>query len=431
MSKAYLNLGHILATKWMINSRFADAYYPLVLNLLNQVPVEKREDFVNELNARKQSGSTYFVSEYGELAHPSKAPKDSIAVMSIQGVITKYDQWCGNAGMLTKASLFDAAMENPNIKGVIISFDTGGGDGMATELFSSKIKNASKPVVAYINGTAASAGYWLASAAEHIILDGQTSEVGSVGTYVTIRDFKERLKAMGITERRIYAPQSKLKNKAYEDALKGEDDAMLADLATFNSFFIDAVKANRDGKLSSNKEIFQGAMFYAKEALAEGLIDAIGDFQSALDYIDAKSSPSITKPSTTFNSNNMKKLSISARFASLLAFFNTKVDEGKESAEVEVTEEKFAELNGLAEKVGTLTTDLKTAQDAKKSVEDALKKANDDLAEANLKIKELGGQAGQLGQDPITNKTEGGGGKKDSLSILPPSSDSEKFNYDY
>lgn len=430
MSKAFLNLGHILATKWMINHRFADAYYPLVLNLLDQIPVEKSEDFTPQLFS-KQNGSAYFISEYGELAHPSKAPKDSIAVMSIQGVITKYDQFCGNAGMLTKAALFDAAMDNPNIKGIILSFDTGGGDGMATELFSTKIKKASKPVVAYINGTAASAGYWLASSASHIIIDGQTSEVGSVGTYVTIRDFKERLKAMGITERRIYAPQSKLKNKAYEDALKGEDEAMLADLASFNSFFIDAVKANRSGKLSSNKEIFQGAMFYAKDALAEGMVDAIGDFQSALDYIDQKSSPSITKPSSTINSNNMKKLSISARFAALLAFFNTKVDEGKESAEVEVTEEKFAELNGLAEKVSTLTTDLKTAQDARKTAEDALKKANDDLAAANLKIKELGEQAGELGKEGNPAGAEGGGGKKDSLSILPPSASDGKFSYEY
>lgn len=431
MSKAYLNLGHILASKWMINSRFADAYYPLVLNLLDQIPAEKKEDFVSKTFSAKESSSVYFVSEFGDYAPPSAAPEDSVAVIGVQGVITKYDQWCGNAGMLTKAALLDQCMSNPNIKGVILSFDTGGGDGMATELFASKIKNATKPVVAYINGTAASAGYWLASAASHIIVDGQTSEVGSIGSYVTIRDFKERLKAMGITERRIYAPQSKLKNKAYEDALKGEDEAMLQDLATFNSFFIEAVKANRGSKLSTNKAMFQGAMFYADEALQEGLIDAIGDFQSALDYIDQQA-PSAILPSSTNNlKNNMKKLTISARFASLLSLFNTKVDEGKESAEVDLTEEKLSELNSLAGKVTTLEGDLKAAQDAKKAAEDALAKANTDLEAANTKITELGQQAGQLGKDPNTKGAEGGAGKKESLSILPPTSGDDEYDYNY
>jgi signal peptide peptidase SppA len=430
VSKVFLNLGHILSTKWMIHARFAEAYYPLVLNMLDQVPAIEKEDSIPSQFGSNQNSSLFYISEFGIDANPDNAPEGSIAVMSISGVITKYDQFCGNAGMLTKAALFDKAMANPNINGVILSFDTGGGDGMATELFSTKIKNATKPVVAYINGTAASAGYWLASSAEHIVIDGQTSEVGSIGTYVTIRDFKDRLKAMGITERRIYAPASKLKNKAYEDALKGEDTAMLEDLTTFNSFFIEAVKANRTTKLSNNKEIFQGAMFYANDALANGLVDQIGTFDDAVSYINSKSDSNPQKIQTNFNSNNMKKLMIAARFTSLLAFFGAKVDSGKESAEVEVSEEKMEELNSLASKVSQLETDLKTANDAKATAEASLKTAQDDLVKANNQIKELGTQAGQLGEEGNGRGAEGASGKKESISIPAPEVDSE-FKYDY
>lgn len=415
----------------MIHARFADAYTPLVLNMIDQIPAVEKEDFISNVLSSKQSNNLYYISEFGEASNPDDAPEGSIGVMSISGVITKYDQFCGNAGMLTKAAIFDKAMANPNIKGMILNFDTGGGDGMATELFSRKIKNAPKPTVSYVNGTAASAGYWLASSAEHIIIDGLTSEVGSVGTYVTIRDFKERLKAMGITERRIYAPVSKLKNKTYEDALRNEDDAMLEDLATFNNFFIDAVRANRNTKLSKSKDIFQGAMFYATDALAEGLIDQIGTFDDAVDYIESKSpnNPQITQ--TNFNSKNMKKLLIAAKNTALLAWFNTKVDSGKEAAEVEVSEERMEELNSLVGRVSQLETDLKNEKDAREKAQTDLTKANDDLVKANEKIAELGPQAGALGADPKTTSKEGAnGGKKESLSIAAPETSSE-YKYDY
>ena len=142
------------------------------------------------------------------------------------------------------------------------------------------------------------------------------------------------------------------------------------------------------------------------------------------------------KPSPNFI--DMKKnITLKAAWITLLSWFNAKVDEGKESTEVELSDEKLTELNAKLAEHATLTADKKRLEgelSAEKSAKDvalaAQKKAEEDLAAANLKITELGGQPGQMGGTPTPPKNEGGGNNNKSLSIKAPEV-GEEFSFNY
>jgi signal peptide peptidase SppA len=385
MTRKFLHLGDILSAKWLINKAFAEGHYPLVLNMLNQsaLSIDEKQDFTPILSSFKSANPVYQISEFGEAAPPEDAPEGAIAIMEINGAITKYDQFCGNAGTITKGNLFDRAMANPNIKGLILSFDTGGGEGSATEAFAEKIRAATKPVVAIVNGMAASAGYWLASSAPHIIINGKTSAVGSIGVYISFADFSQYYEKMGIKVHTIYAPQSSEKNKAFENALNGDYEAMKADLEKFANFFIDTVLEYRPSISKKDPAIFQGAMYYAEEALAAGMADQIGNMQDAVDYINNQVDAANTSPSI-FNSNSNMKIKIKSAYVALLSYLGWKAAEGADHAEGEISEAQLADINTKLGELETIKQELVSANTAKTTAEELLATANTNLSNANI-----------------------------------------------
>lgn len=374
MARRFLHLSDILKTRWLMHEQFAIAYYPTVINLLNggeninrlsNTDDEDGEPLPVIQNAIIGGSNVFFISEYGEAAPPENAPQNSIAVLGIKGAITKYDQFCGGAGIETKAALFDRAMANPNINGLILDIDSGGGDANATEFFASKIKNASKPVVALVTGMAASAAYWIGSAARRIILNGKISEVGSIGTYIQIADFTNYYESKGIKIIREYAPQSVEKNKAYEDLLKGDNKAMKEDLRKFTEFFIEAVKENRSGKLGKDKGIFEGKMYFTEDAIAQGLADQMGTMDDAVNAINELK----TQTSTSTSQHNNMKLMISKSMGALASVLALQFAENQSEQEVDLTAEQLTSINqALADSLkkqgdlSTQVTDLQTKQ---------------------------------------------------------------------
>src|SRR4051812_4557190 len=120
-------ISSIVKGKWLIDAKFAEGYFPLVNSILSgqhlalpALSIEEREKkVVSTLKAFNASG-IYSISDYGQEAPPENAPDGSIAILNIQQVITKYDQYCGPSGMLTKMDVLKRAGNNPKIKAIII-----------------------------------------------------------------------------------------------------------------------------------------------------------------------------------------------------------------------------------------------------------------------------------------------------------------------
>jgi protease-4 len=279
----------ILRGKWLIQPEYVQAHLPLLAAMLEGQPVdfgmEKDQDVEPRgiVLSHASAGSAPMIFGVGFKTDLNKLPAGSIAVASITGPVTKFGDEC-SYGMMDHAALIASLGNNPNVAGVIVSIDSPGGEVSGTAALADIIKAVSsrKPVITMIDdGIAASAGMWIASAANEIYTSQKTDQVGSIGVYQTIADYAGYWESKGLKVREIYAPQSTDKNADYYEALKGNDQPIKEDLRVIADEFISTIKKNRGGKLTSD-EWTTGKMFYTKDAIRIGLIDGMKSFDQVI-----------------------------------------------------------------------------------------------------------------------------------------------------
>jgi len=279
---------------WMIPHEYAVQYLPFVVNVFsgknNLVPdniasvsPEERTAFLNYSPNRSVVGTLDI------LLYPERINSPSVFRLDIIGVITKYDQFCGTEGMLKKAQWLKQADQHHNVFAHFINIDSGGGEGYASSFMAETIKSLKKPVVAFINDVSASAGYMIAASADYIVANSYQAQVGSIGTYVSIYDYKEYFESMGIRIIDVYADDSTHKNKDYHDAIKVPADiaGIKKKVNFFNNAFLQFIKNQRGGKLKSDNWT-TGEVFFAQDAVDIGLIDAVDSLDNTINEIFLK-----------------------------------------------------------------------------------------------------------------------------------------------
>ena len=130
-------------------------------------------------------------------------------------------------------------------------------------------------VIAFVEDVAASGGYWLAAAADEIIVD-RGSIIGSIGVISAGFGAHELLARNGV-ERRVHTAG---KSKSFLDPFRPErpeDVARLEGwLEEMHDYFIDHVKTRRGAKLADDPDLFTGEIWIGARAVEKGLADGIG-----------------------------------------------------------------------------------------------------------------------------------------------------------
>ena len=292
-----LYLHNILGGVWFVEETFASNYLPLIASFLTtptaligrprNASQEEERTGDNSVQFADLKNGTYHVSDYGRWSAPEDAPKNSVAIIDINGAITKYDQDCGPSGMLTKANLLARCYAEDNIKAIILNIDSGGGEGMGCRVLQEAISVRNKPVVAFCNDFVASAAYGIAASCDKVVANSPVCRVGSVGTYMTIVDASERYKSMGINLIEVYATRSTDKNQDFYKALQGDTAPLKKVCDTYNEGFISSIANARVGVISEDQNLWAtGKMFFAPEALNLGMIDDVDSFENVLNYFN-------------------------------------------------------------------------------------------------------------------------------------------------
>ena len=292
-----LYLHNILGGVWFVENNFAMNYLPLITSYLKGEQVlsgrpraaTKEEEITldNGCLFASVKNDTYQISDYGYYSSPEDAPKNSVAILSIQGAITKYDQECGPSGMLTKSNILSRCYANDNIKAVILNVDSGGGEGMGCRVLQETLNQRNKPVIAFANDFVASAAYGIAACCDKIIANSAVCRVGSIGTYMTVVDYSDRFKMQGINLIEVYATKSTDKNQDYHEALKGNDAPLKAICDKYNENFINSIAEGRKGVIDEDSGKWgTGKMFFADEAVQLGLIDEIDTLENVINYFN-------------------------------------------------------------------------------------------------------------------------------------------------
>jgi len=218
---------------------------------------------------------------------------ERIAIFSITGMMMKYAHFNFSSedlewtvpGIDDIALLLEYVMQSEDIDGAILVFNTPGGTTQSLIRLEEVLKNRTKPVVAVVDGMCASAGMYAASLCDRVIALNKMCSVGSIGVMVQLVDYGPFYKKQGIKIIEIYPPESADKNKSYRDAIDGKTQTMIDEVLTPLAVnFQDIVRSHRPVD-ESIEGVLSGKMFYAEEAIKAGLVDEIGNFESAVAVI--------------------------------------------------------------------------------------------------------------------------------------------------
>jgi protease IV len=177
------------------------------------------------------------------------------------------------------------AEASPYIKTILLEIDSGGGSPVAAQEISDTLEfGVSKPVVAQIREIGASAAYWVATAADHIIAS-PLSDVGSIGVTMSYVDYGKYNKSEGYTFNQISS--GKFKDSGTADKVLTKEEAALfqRDVDIMFEHFKDVVEKNRGLSEEKVAAIADGSTVLGQMALDKGLIDQVGGYYDTLDYI--------------------------------------------------------------------------------------------------------------------------------------------------
>jgi protease-4 len=139
-----------------------------------------------------------------------------------------------------------------------------------------------KPLVAFVRGTAASGGYLLVCAATRIIAI-PSAIVGSIGVIAVRPVLHDLLERLGIQV--VVRKTGPFKDMwaFYRQPTDEEQGKIQKLLDEFHELFVETVAEARGLDLAKVKGYATGEVYTANEALEMGLLDELGDLETAID----------------------------------------------------------------------------------------------------------------------------------------------------
>ena len=179
------------------------------------------------------------------------------------------------------------AIEDDEIEAILFRIDSPGGSYIASDIVWREIRRAGeagKPVVASMGGTAASGGYFVAMPADRIVAQPGTV-TGSIGVYggkvVTTRLWEK----LGITWDGLYAGDRAAMWSFVQDFPPGAEERFAALLDFIYDDFTTKAMEDRALDVDQIDAVARGRVWSGEDALARGLIDAVGGYRVALDAV--------------------------------------------------------------------------------------------------------------------------------------------------
>ena len=230
---------------------------------------------------------------------PRATRAGSVAVLRLSGVIMhraeQVDDISGPGGTSTErfGQRFDEAVNDPNVASILIDIDSPGGSVYGTAELAAKIRSArgSKPIVAVANAMAASAAYWIATAADEIVVT-PSGDVGSIGVWTAHEDMSRHLDAMGVKTTLVYAGKYKVEGNPFEPLTDEARAELQRSVDEAYQMFVRDVAKGRGRSVDEVRDGFgQGRMVGAREAVSLGMADRVDTLEATLSRLSRPARP--------------------------------------------------------------------------------------------------------------------------------------------
>lgn len=218
---------------------------------------------------------------------PFRRGGPTVAVLRLSGVIAA-GAALGRKGLSLDglALPIQRAFSGRGVRAVALAINSPGGSPVQSALIAGRIRQWAEekdlPVYAFCEDAAASGGYWLACAADHVYAM-PSSIVGSIGVVSAGFGFDQAIGKLGV-ERRVHTAGEK---KAMLDPFRPEDPAEVERLKAIqdelHGHFIDWVRERRGQRLrATEEELFTGEFWTGAKGKELGLVDELGDMRATL-----------------------------------------------------------------------------------------------------------------------------------------------------
>ncbi len=209
-----------------------------------------------------------------------KAKRDQVAKIRVEGTITEDEELLARIERVRKAD---------NVKGVILAIDTPGGTTAGGEAIYEAVRKlaADKPVVAQVGTLAASAGYMIAAASDHIVAR-KTSIVGSIGVLVQFPDVTGLMDRVGVRMEEVKSAPLKAEPNPFNPTTE-EERAMLRRLIMDSyDWFVSIVAERRDLPRDQVLVLADGSIYTGRQGLDRKLVDELGGESEARAWLATK-----------------------------------------------------------------------------------------------------------------------------------------------
>jgi signal peptide peptidase SppA len=225
-----------------------------------------------------------------------------IAVLRLHGVITPradmLSEMSGAVSLERFRGAFREAARDPDVRAIVLDIDSPGGRvDFVPETVADirKAHSADRPIIAVANNLAASAAYWIAAAADEIVVT-PSGEVGAIGVYMLHEDISEQLVKDGIKKTFIFEGPRKIEGNPFQPldataraALQRQVtlhyESFILDIASFRGAPVANVRADPE---STDRHFGGGRMVGAKEAVRLGMADSIATIEATIELVASK-----------------------------------------------------------------------------------------------------------------------------------------------
>ncbi|MEQ8705934.1 MAG: signal peptide peptidase SppA [Phaeodactylibacter sp.] len=228
------------------------------------------------------------LSAYAKASKDTKdySVKDKIAIIYAEGAIVDGKGTPGTIGDEQYVKYIREARNSDRIKAVVLRVNSPGGSAMASENIWKEIRltqEAGKPVVVSMGDYAASGGYYISAPADSIFAEPNTL-TGSIGVFSLIPDASELMnKKLGIHFDTVKTGDFSLGITPFFPM--SPQGARLMQIRTDSMYetFLRRVSEGRGLPRDSVHAIAQGRVWTGNAGLNNGLVDALGGLDRALE----------------------------------------------------------------------------------------------------------------------------------------------------
>ena len=237
--------------------------------------------------------------------------RDGVAIIPVVGPLFRYanifTQISGASSYEILAKDFTAALDDPAIKAIILDIDSPGGEVNGVAELAGMVFEARgrKPIIAYASGDAASGAYWLASAADQIVVS-ETSALGSIGVVGVYRR-----KDAGESASEVEIVSSQSPHKRLDPASSEGKKRLQQRIDAMANVFITTISRNRSVDPTTVMDNFGGGdVMIGAAAVGAGLADRVGSLERLISELSGSSNPPVSEGFLTKTSPTKEKTSM-------------------------------------------------------------------------------------------------------------------------